>query len=80
VADQFLQGAGAEVPLGDPADHLQIAQAAGTFLDIRFQIEGGFVVLVAALAAFLLLGFEKSGIRPDAVGAGDGAHLLKQRR
>jgi len=80
VADQFLQGAGAKMPFGHPTDHLQIAQAAGTIFDIGFQIEGGFVVLMATLATFPSLGFEKSTVRPDAIGTGHRTHPLEQLR
>ena len=80
VADQFVQGAGAKMPLGDPTDHLQVAQAAGTVLDVRLQVKGCFVVFVAACAAFFLFAFEKRAVRPDSVGAGHGPHPLEQVR
>jgi len=70
MADQFLQGAGAEVPFGDPANHLQIAQATGPSLIFGSRLRR-FVILAAALAAFLSLGFEEGGVWPNPVGAGD---------
>jgi hypothetical protein len=48
VADQFIERLGAEMALGDPADRLDVAQAARARLDVRFEVVTRVVVAVVA--------------------------------
>ena len=48
AADQFVERFGAEMALGDPADRLDVAQAARTGLHVRFEVVTGVVVTVMA--------------------------------
>ena len=48
VADQFIERLGAEMALGDPADRLDVAQAARARLHVRFEVVSGVVVAVMA--------------------------------
>ena len=50
VTDQFIQGLGAEMPLGDPADRLDVAQAARAGLHVRFEVVTGVMVAVMAVS------------------------------
>ena len=65
VRDQILQGIGPEVAFGDPPDHLDVTQTAGTLLYIGFQVVGAVVVFVVALALFFALGLEELAACPD---------------
>jgi len=48
VADQFIERLGAEMALGDPADGLDVAQAARARLHVRLEVVTGVVVAVVA--------------------------------
>jgi len=48
VADQLVERLRAEMALGDPADGLYVAQAAGARLDVGFEIVGRVVVAMMA--------------------------------
>ena len=63
--------------LGDPADHMQIPQAAWAVLDVGFKGEGGFIIFMATTPPFVLFGFKKRAIRPNTVRAGHRPHLLQ---
>jgi len=80
VFDQITQGVDAEMAFGHPADHLDVAQAAGALLDVGLEVVGGVVVLVVARDLFLELGLEEAGAGPDAVRPGGLAHGLEQGR
>ncbi len=60
VVHQIVQGFGAEMALGDPADHLDVAQPAGVLLDVGFQVVGGVVVFVPAGALLEDFGREET--------------------
>ncbi len=77
---QFGKRLGAEVALRHPADHLDVAQAAGAFLDVGFELVRRVVVLVMPRALFAQFGLEVIAARPDVFGAGGGAHRVEQRR
>jgi len=65
------------MPLGHPADHVNIAKAPGTLLEVRFQVVGSVVV---ALMAGLLLGpfrLEEGGAGPDLERTGGGLHVVE---
>ena len=59
MPDQVVQGRGVEVALCHPRDHLDVAQAAGAFFDVRFEIIGGVVETMVAFNLFTPLGGEK---------------------
>ena len=78
VVSQLPDLADAEVSARNPAEHLQVAQAAGTFLDVGFEIVGR---VVKARVAFVLLGEfrrEKFPGRPDSLGRGLFPHGLQK--
>src|SRR5699024_9497892 len=41
VRHQLVQAPGRQQAPGDPDDHVNVAQAAGAFLDVRFEVVGG---------------------------------------
>ena len=51
--------------LGDPADNLDVAQAARTFLDIGLEVVGGVVETEMPVLLFFELGLEEFARRPD---------------
>ena len=53
----------------DPADDLNVAQAAGPFLDIRLEVIGGIVKAQMTVVLFFEFGFEELSRRPDLVWA-----------
>jgi hypothetical protein len=61
VLHQLVQGFDAEVPLRDPADHLDVPQAAGGPLHIRLKLVGGVVVAMVACQLLLALLGEELG-------------------
>ena len=61
VRDQFIESLDAEMPFGDPADHLDVAQAAGTALYVRFEVVAG--VVVAMVPRDLFLAFFREELR-----------------
>jgi len=68
---QLVQGEGVEVALGDPGHGVDVAQAAGAFLDVGLQLVAGIVVLGVALALLFQLGAEEGVHRP---------HLVRRHR
>ena len=56
---QLIEGVGAEMALGHPADGLNVAQAAGARFDVRFEVVGGIEVAVMPFGLFADLGLEK---------------------
>ena len=68
----------AEMSLGDPADHLDIAQPAGRALDIGLQVVLGVVVALVAVDLLLPLGLEEVLRRPHAIGGQACLHRLAQ--
>ena len=80
VLDQLFEPVGAEVVLGHPAHHVDVAQPAGAFLDIGFQLVGGVVKAGVARLLFLELGGEELLARPEAVRRGGRAHGREQAR
>ena len=77
--DQVFQTAEAEVAFHDPADHLGIAQAAGAFLDVGFEVVDRIVKAFVALLLLGQLGGKKILAGPDMVRTNAGPHLLEQR-
>ena len=65
---QRHEGAVAEVALGHPGDGVNVAQAAGAFLDVGLQLVGGVVKLGVARLLLGLLAGEELGHRPQDVG------------
>ncbi len=76
--DQIVVALDPEVALGDPADHLDIAQAAGRRLDVGFEVIFGVGELVVASDLLLPLGLEEGFGRPQTVGGQTFAHGLAQ--
>ena len=76
--DQAVQGLGRKVAPRDPGNHLQVAQAAGPFLDIGFQVIGRVVVALVALDLFFVLGLEEGLGRPDFLRRRQFQHLHQQ--
>jgi hypothetical protein len=76
VPDQLMQGLGVEVAFGDPADHLDVAQAARVFLDVGLEVVGGAAVFLPACALLPGLGGEELLAVPHALGADDVAHPM----
>ena len=64
MRDQAVQRVGAEVPLGDPADRLDVTQSARAGLDVRLEVVGGIVKAMMAGDLLLDLGFEEFVLRP----------------
>ncbi len=68
VCKQLVEGVNVEMPLGNPADHLDVTEPTGTPLDVGFEFVRGVVVTMMArelLGAFRL---EEAIRRPDFVG------------
>ncbi len=78
VLDQFVERLGAEVPLGDPADGLHVAQPARARLYVRLEVVGRVVVAVVPGLLFGHLRFEERLRRPHVVLAERTAHRLEQ--
>ena len=51
VSHQGLEVAGAEMPVSDPQDHVDVAQPAGAALDVGLQVVGRVVVAARAAPA-----------------------------
>ncbi len=62
---QVVQGSGAKMPFGNPADNLDVTQAAGIFLYIGFQVIGGITEPVVTLNLFRQFGLKKFAAGPD---------------
>jgi hypothetical protein len=69
VLYQFLERFVAEMPLRNPADDLDVAQSAGAFLDIRFEIVGGIVEAQMPFLLLLELCLEELARRPQFAGS-----------
>jgi hypothetical protein len=79
MRDQFIERRNVEVPLGNPADHLDISQAARAPFDVGFELVGGIVVAMMAGALLGALRFEESIRWPYIRGRDRLLHLLEQR-
>ena len=79
VLDQLIERVGAEVPLRDPADGLDVAQPAGARLHVRLEVVGRVVVAMMARGLLGDLGFEEIARRPDALGRERAPHGFEQR-
>ena len=76
-ADQRLEFAHTESTQRHPAQRMQVAQAAGTVLDVGFQVFRGVAETRMAQAQLLALGYEKIAWRPYLRGRdGFGQHRL----
>ena len=78
VVDKRAEGFCAEITLGDPADHLNVAQSARPLLDIGFEIVRRVVVLQMPLVLLLHLGGKENVGWPDPVGRGALNHGVEQ--
>jgi hypothetical protein len=63
--DEFIHARDAEDPLGQPCQRVQVAQAAGAFLEVRFEVVGGVVVAGVARVPLAALGHEELSRRPQ---------------
>jgi len=66
VLDEAFEIVCAEMPLSDPADHLNIAQSAGASLYIGFEVVGCVVIAMVTRGLLGKLGLEKIRRCPDA--------------
>ena len=64
MPDQVVQGGSVEVALRHPRDHLDVAQAARTFLDVRFEVIGGIVETAVTFNLLFPLGGKEFLARP----------------
>ncbi len=80
VGNQVVQVLGVEVAFGDPADHLDVAQSPGIFLDVGLQVVGGAAELAPTRLLLFDLGGKEGLARPDAVAGRGGPHALEQVR
>jgi hypothetical protein len=78
VRHELIQRARAQVPLREPTDHLNVAQAAGAAFDVRLEVVSR--VVIARVAGLLLLGFgvEELGAVPHAVFRDTNGQLREQ--
>src|SRR5512139_3107993 len=67
VGYELVERARAQVPLREPTDHLDVAQAAGAAFDVRLEVVGR--VVIAPVPSFLLveLRVEELGAVPHAI-------------
>ena len=56
---QVMQAVGIKMAFGNPADHLDVAQAATALLEVWFEVVGGIVELAVALHLFFQFGLEE---------------------
>ena len=66
------------MPLDDPVDGLDVAEAARTLLDVRFEVEGRVVVFGVARGLLLALRLKKGGGAPKSFWGENGPELLEQ--
>ena len=78
VLHQAVKGFSAEMPLGNPADDLDVTQTAGVFFDIRFQAIRGVAEAVVSGDLLFQLGLKKIPPRPDALRPSVQLHLFEQ--
>ncbi len=67
MLDELVEGLDAEMPLGDPADHLDVAQASGASLYVWFEVVARVMVAMVSGDLLAALLSEKLLWRPDAV-------------
>ena len=77
--DEIIEGIGTEVPLGDPSNGLDVAQAAGAGFDVGLEVVGRVVRLEMTLVLFAYLRVEELAHRPDRRRRECGAHAGHQR-
>jgi len=78
VRHELGERARAQVPLREPADHLNVAQAPGAALDVGFEVVGRVVIARVARALLLELGAEERGTVPHAIRADASRQLREQ--
>ena len=66
--DQRIQFAHAEAAQRHPAQHVQVAQAAGTVLEVGFEVVAGVAEARVPLRLFAHLGLEEGACRPHPLG------------
>ena len=71
MSDEFVQGPAAEMPLGDPADYLDVPQTARTAFYVGFKLVGRVIVTVMTQLLLFLFCRKKAVRRPDLI-RGDG--------
>ena len=78
VLDQPVEGRSTEVTLSHTGNHLDVAQSAGTALDVGLEVVDGILELVVALLLLPGLGSEELIRRPQCRRIGCFAHPLVQ--
>jgi hypothetical protein len=80
VIHQFIEAMAAEMAPRNPADHLNVAQAAGATLDIRFEFVRRVVVSVVARLLFVALRQKKTVGGPHSVRSRGRVYSIQQCR
>ncbi len=80
VVDEFGQRRGPEMPLGHPADHLDVAQPARAAFDVGFEVVGRVVVAMVALDLLVAFLCEETVRRPHPVRRDEVLHCVEKRR
>ncbi len=62
----------AQVPAGEPGDHLDVAEPPGAAFDIRLEVVSRVVITAVALALFLGFRMEELRAAPHAIYADSG--------
>ncbi len=78
MPDELVDRIGAEMTLGDPADGLDVAQPAGTGLDVRLEVVGRVVVTMMPRGLLGDLCLEELARAPHVVLPERAAHRLEQ--
>ena len=79
MLDEFIERIGAEVAFRNPADGLNVAQAAGAGFDVRFQVVRRVVILRMTCDLLSDFRFEELTHRPNLVHGNRAAHRFQQR-
>ena len=78
VCDELIKCPDAKVTFGDPTDHLDVAQSAGTALYIGLEVVGRIPVTVMTRNLFLAFFGKELRRRPQLVRRHHGLHVLVQ--
>ena len=79
MVDQRVEGLDTEMPLGNPADDLDVPQTARAALDVGFQVVGGVAVPMMPRDLFLAFFGKELGRRPQPVGRDGGLQRFVKR-
>ena len=80
VSDEAAQSVGTEMALGNPANCLDIAKAAGGVFKVGLKVVFGIIVLVMAGDLLITFGNKKSFSWPKLVWPGNAQHVIAQCR